>query len=690
MKKKTLCILLAVGMVLSMLSAVMAADPKLQPIPSGNIQFNSYNEGNFYQSNTRWSYPVWSNLYVKNGGLERVEYVPQLRGFELLRALYSLDGVLLEQQTIEQELPIYGGFFAGKDANYLGFGQENPDHSDDTEVIRIVRYSRDWKRLNSVSLRGINTSVPFRCGAVRMTEDSNLLYIHTCHEMYNGHQSNLTFALRKTDLSVTDMRSGVSSVSTGYVSHSFNQYILLDGGRVVTLDHGDAYPRSAVLCRYQKADASGRFINSSVESVNLVKFPGSGNATGTSLGGLAATKTHYIVAGCAADLSGGSENLDKGQRNVFVAAVPKNDLSDSAVKVYWLTHFSADADQLLFTPQLFSLSDGRCLLMWDDGEDTHIKYLSADGTPEEAESAYSHGAVSDCCPIELNGKIYWYVTFFNTMLERYYAIGDSYHSYHYNEIIELLEAPTIYCIDLAKPMELHWIETGEVNAPEPTPTPTPKPTPTPTPKPTPTPTPKPTPTPTPKPTPTPTPKPTPTPTPANPFRDVTAGQYYYEPVLWAVNHIPQITNGTSANTFSPNATCTRDQIVTFLWRAMGCPEPKSTSNPFVDVKPGDYFYKPVLWAVEKGVTNGMDATHFGPTEACTRAHVVTFLWRAHEKPAAGRINPFVDVPAGQYYTDAVLWAVSRGITNGVDATHFAPNNACLRGQIVTFLYRDLK
>ena len=181
------------------------------------------------------------------------------------------------------------------------------------------------------------------------------------------------------------------------------------------------------------------------------------------------------------------------------------------------------------------------------------------------------------------------------------------------------------------------------------------------------------------------PKPT-----ANPFTDVYEDQYYYAPVLWAVNHTPQITNGTSANTFSPDATCTRDQIVTFLWRAMGCPEPTSTNNPFVDVKPGDYFYKPVLWAVEKGITNGMDLTHFGPTVPCSRAHVVTFLWRAHEKPAAGTSNPFVDVSAGQYYTDAVLWAVSKNITNGMDATHFGPDAPCQRGQIVTFLYRDMK
>ena len=176
----------------------------------------------------------------------------------------------------------------------------------------------------------------------------------------------------------------------------------------------------------------------------------------------------------------------------------------------------------------------------------------------------------------------------------------------------------------------------------------------------------------------------------NPFTNVKSGAYYYDPVLWAVNHTPQITNGTSPTTFSPDATCTRGQVVTFLWRAMNCPEPKSASNPFTDVKPGDYFYKAVLWAAENGITTGTSKTAFSPNQPCTRAHVVTFLWRTHEKPAAGSNNPFTDVPGGQYYTDAVLWAVDQKITNGTSGTTFSPGNPCTRGQIVTFLYRDLK
>ncbi len=171
------------------------------------------------------------------------------------------------------------------------------------------------------------------------------------------------------------------------------------------------------------------------------------------------------------------------------------------------------------------------------------------------------------------------------------------------------------------------------------------------------------------------------------FIDVEAEEYYAKPVDWAV--AKGVTNGTGAFTFSPEDPCTRGQVVTFLWRAAGSPKPTSANHPFADITPNDYFYEAVLWAVEQGITNGMDERHFGPDVPCTRAHVVTFLWRAEGKPAAGASNPFADVPAGEYYTDAVLWAVKNGITNGMDARHFGPDSICIRGQIVTFLYRAL-
>ena len=173
----------------------------------------------------------------------------------------------------------------------------------------------------------------------------------------------------------------------------------------------------------------------------------------------------------------------------------------------------------------------------------------------------------------------------------------------------------------------------------------------------------------------------------NYFTDVFASDYYYDAVLWAVEK--GITNGTSATTFSPNAVCTRAQVVTFLWRAAGESAPKSSDMPFTDVAEGAYYYDAVLWAVENGITNGTSATTFSPDADCTRGQIVTFLWRAQGSVDASGYNPFVDVADNAYYTEAVLWAVKNGITNGTGSNTFSPDADCTRGQIVTFLYRCL-
>ena len=172
----------------------------------------------------------------------------------------------------------------------------------------------------------------------------------------------------------------------------------------------------------------------------------------------------------------------------------------------------------------------------------------------------------------------------------------------------------------------------------------------------------------------------------NPFQDVPDDAYYFEAVNWAVAN--NVTNGTSETTFSPNVGCTRAQVVTFLWRAAGQPEPTEGTNPFTDVKEGTYYYKAVLWAVEKGITNGTSETTFDPDETCTRGQIVTFLWRREGKPApTGANNPFADVKPSAYFGSAVLWAVEKGITNGTSETTFEPNEDCTRAQVVTFLWR---
>ena len=172
------------------------------------------------------------------------------------------------------------------------------------------------------------------------------------------------------------------------------------------------------------------------------------------------------------------------------------------------------------------------------------------------------------------------------------------------------------------------------------------------------------------------------------FVDVATGSYYEDAVDWAVEN--GITQGTDDTHFSPDGICTRAQAVTFLWRAAGSPKPETRTMPFTDVPAGSYYYDAVLWAVENDITKGTSDTTFSPNMTCTRAQIVAFLWRSEKSPAAGTANPFADVKSTAYYADAVLWAVKENITRGTTNTTFSPDADCTRSQIVTFLWRCKK
>ena len=172
------------------------------------------------------------------------------------------------------------------------------------------------------------------------------------------------------------------------------------------------------------------------------------------------------------------------------------------------------------------------------------------------------------------------------------------------------------------------------------------------------------------------------------FVDVATGSYYEDAVDWAVEN--GITKGTDDSHFSPDGICTRAQAVTFLWRTAGSPKPETRAMPFTDVPVGSYYYDAVLWAVENGITKGTSDTTFSPNMTCSRAQIVAFLWRSEKSPATGTANPFADVKSTAYYADAVLWAVKENITKGTTSTTFSPNADCTRAQIVTFLWRCKK
>ena len=615
MKKRLFALALALVLAFSLLPAVFAAEV---PAESHNRGAQSYHDGIQW----RWSDTVKSYLYPSGSGLCRVEYIRSGDAARLVAEDYSAAGKLQSQRELTMELPIFGGFFAGADANYIVFGQAQSTKTgnDAEEVVRVVKYSKRWQRLGDLRIRGENTITPFSAGSLRCAEDGGYLYIHTCHEMYQSkdgynHQANLTIVVKESDMTAADVRSSVMNEEFGYVSHSFNQFILVDGGNVVTLDHGDACARGAYLYRFPvKADGQclPGFYNGRIgEGVYLMTFREAGenehyNATGAGLGGLAASATHYIAAGQSIDQTLSNVSLDRGQRNIFVSAVPKDSFAAGSVKTYWLTRYSADAENTTYvsTPHLVALRDGRSLVLWTEGTNTLCyQFLKADGSPE-GKVYRRDGALSDCVPVEADCKVVWYVTTGGT--------------------------PVFDSIDLEHPEQ----------------TPAPKPT---------------------------------------WFSDVPANAYFADPVAWAVER--GVTQGTGGNRFSPNADCTRAQIVTFLWRAAGSPDPESSDNPFRDVKPADYFYKAVLWAVEQNITQGTGANTFSPGDSCTRAQAVTFLWRAKGQPEISGSTGFGDVPASAYYAQAVLWAVQNGVTQGTGGNKFSPNATCTRAQIVTFLYR---
>ncbi|MDO4481355.1 MAG: S-layer homology domain-containing protein [Bacillota bacterium] len=172
----------------------------------------------------------------------------------------------------------------------------------------------------------------------------------------------------------------------------------------------------------------------------------------------------------------------------------------------------------------------------------------------------------------------------------------------------------------------------------------------------------------------------------NPFTDVKADDYFYDSVIWAVKN--GVTEGIEETLFGTGTTCTRAQAVTFLWRAAGSPDQSGAEIPFEDVSAEDYFSDAVIWAVKNGITEGTSETTFSPNAECTRAHIVTFLWRSEKSPESSALNPFTDVKDGEYYRTAVLWAVENGITKGTTETAFSPEGDCTREQIVTFIYRS--
>lgn len=319
-----------------------------------------------------------------------------------------------KELNIKMELPLFGGFFASADGfYYVILGRENPRDSDKAEVIRIIKYDSKWKRVNSCSLFGTNTSTPF-IGGLHCTEFDNHLYIRTGHLMYASkdglkHQANMAIDLNKNTMKVVYSMSNISSIGPSqYVSHSFNQLVVTKNGIMVGADHGDAYPRSIVLGKNKRGLHESDGGNGAYSYINACTIPGSvgDNFTGTSLGDIAVSDTHYLVAYNQV-YDEAFKNKGKKTRNIFLASVQdtKDGFSKPVVKM--VTDYAQGMDPAR-TPHLVCYGRNKFLLLWT--RHTTVFYTTVDGTGKTGVIHSFEGNLSDCKPVLCGGFITWYVT----------------------------------------------------------------------------------------------------------------------------------------------------------------------------------------------------------------------------------------------------------------------------------------
>lgn len=378
-----------------------------KPAQAENVDCSTYTGNNEGQQNySTYSSPMDSYLYqCSDGTLMKVQYIYASKVVSV--EYYDSSYKIIKNKTIAEELPIFGGFYAMNGYYYLLTGQENSEESDTVEVYRVTKYDSNWNRISSCGLYGANTYIPFDAGSARMTHTGNYLIVRTCHEMYKSsdgyhHQANVTFEVDTSAMKITDSYTCVASSSSGYVSHSFNQFIKVNtDGKMVAIDHGDAYPRSIVLSKYNSVCTSGTFTKS-CSTVNMV-VPDGGttgtNKTGLSVGGFEISSTHYLIAGNKMiDYSDGSS-----PRNIYVASVPKNGTTVSYKTITNLT----SSDTTCTTPQLVKISDQKFLVLWTQG--SKVFYVTVNESGDVAGTISSmEGNLSDCQPILVGSKIIWY------------------------------------------------------------------------------------------------------------------------------------------------------------------------------------------------------------------------------------------------------------------------------------------
>ena len=369
-----------------------------QQVQAAEVACTTYTGDNIEDQNyeySQWAKPIRSYLTYENGTYMRVQAGADANGYvvEYFDSSFTITG----RKIVPQELPLFGGFYEMNGNYYILSGQTNKNESDSVEVYRITKYTKDWNRVASCGLYGENTTVPFDAGSARMAAYGEYLMIRTSHKMYKSkkdgynHQANVTIQVDTSAMKVTDSYTKVMNVSFGYVSHSFNQFIQMENGKIVAVDHGDAHPRSIVLVRYPSVVTSNGFTDvfSTCKATDIMAFEGKSgdNYTGATVGGFEISDTTYLTAG-SVDIDS-TAKCSAGQ-DIFIGVVSK---STDAVKVNKITNYTA-GQGTTDTPQFVKIGTNSYMLLWHRG--SSVYYTKIDGNGNQVGAIYSlAGDLSD-------------------------------------------------------------------------------------------------------------------------------------------------------------------------------------------------------------------------------------------------------------------------------------------------------
>ena len=409
------------------------------PISASAVGVCSQYSGDNSEDQNYKTYATPIKSYLSECGEDRIMKVQAGNNISgVLVEYYNKSYELLESRLLPAELPLFGGFYESDTNYFLLTGQKNTEQLSTTEVYRITKYDKNWSRISAVGLYDVNTTIPFDAGSARMVMCDDMLIIHTAHEMYTArdgynHQSNITIGVDTSAMKVVNCASKATNTSKGYVSHSFNQFIQLEGKNIVTVDHGDAQPRSVVLIKHAGDASNGEFGSASVVK-NIIEFPGTSgdNYTGASVGGFEISSSAYLVAGNTVTFDEGYKN--NKTRNIFITAS-----TASETKTRYITSYD-EGETTTNTPHLVKIGTDKYMLMWS--RENVVYYTAIDANGNQTGSIYSmQGNLSDCVPVVIDNKLVWYTwknaknTFYEINLssfsENSSTVVDTCHTYEY-------------------------------------------------------------------------------------------------------------------------------------------------------------------------------------------------------------------------------------------------------------------